>query len=76
MVREVTAVLDRPDHFAIELVRPTQCFEMALLSCGDFSLAEQLPGGGVDCRERVGALVHIRSDHDHPSTSLRSIGLG
>jgi hypothetical protein len=43
MVREVTAVLDRPDHFAIELVRPTQCFEMALLSCGDFSLAEQLP---------------------------------
>jgi hypothetical protein len=53
MVGKVAAVLDRPHDFRAEFVCPAQRFQMALLAGGDFSLAEQLPGCGVDCREWV-----------------------
>ncbi len=67
MVGEVPAVLDRPHDFRGELVRPAQRIEMALFLRWDFPLAEELPSVRVDGREGMGALVDIRSNHNHPA---------
>ncbi len=65
MVRDVPAVLQRPHHLGVNLVRPAQCLTMPGVIRGDFSFATDLSGAGIDGREGVGALVGIRSNHDH-----------
>jgi len=52
---------------------PAQCFEMPLLPRDDFPLADELPRRGVDRRERVGALVDISSNHNHPVRPFQSM---
>jgi hypothetical protein len=78
MVGEVPAILDRPHDLPVEFVRPAQRFQVPSVLRDDFSLAEQLAGAGVDGRQRMGALVGISPDHNHPlrpfNRSSRLIG--
>jgi len=67
MMGEVPAILDRPHDLPVEFVRPTQRFQVPSILRDDLSLAEQLSGPSVDGRQRMGALVGVRPDHDHPS---------
>ncbi len=67
VVGKVATILYRPHQLLAQRSCPPQSVEMALLLRRDFPLAQQLARRRVDGRECVGALVYIRSDHDHPA---------
>jgi hypothetical protein len=74
MVRNVPAVLQRPHNFWVEFARLGERLTVACVVSGDLAFAAQLARAGVDGGEGVGALVGIRSDHDHvvvPSVECR-----
>lgn len=72
VVRYVPAVLQRPHDVRVELVRPLQRLAVPGVIRWDLALVEDLAGPGVDGGECVGALVGIRSNHDHLRPSLHS----
>jgi hypothetical protein len=65
VVGDVPAVLQRPHNLRVNLLGPSQCLTVSGVIRGDLSFTTDLPGTGVDGSERVGALVGIRSNHDH-----------
>jgi hypothetical protein len=62
---DVPAVLQRPDHIGVDLMRPAQRLAVPVVIRGDLEFAANLARARIDGRESVGALVGIRSDHDH-----------
>ena len=70
---DVPAVLQRPDHVRVDLVRPAQRLAVPVVIRGDLSFAAHLARAGVDGREGVGALVGIRSDHDHSACPFNRV---
>jgi hypothetical protein len=63
--RDVPAVLDRPHALVIELARPPHRGQIPQLLSLDLTLPAHPAGPLVDRRQRVRALVCVRSDHDH-----------
>jgi hypothetical protein len=63
--RDVATVLDRPDPLLIEPARPAQRGQVARLLGLDLALAALAARSSVDGRQRMRALVRVRSDHDH-----------
>lgn len=63
--REPATVLDRPDPLVRQPTRPTQHSAVAVRVGLDLEFGHHHAGSGVDCGERVRALVGIRPDHDH-----------
>src|SRR5687767_4286131 len=63
--RDVPAVLDRPHPLVIQPTRPAHRGQMPLLLRLDLAGAALPAGPRVDRRQRMSALVHVRSNHDH-----------
>jgi hypothetical protein len=63
--RDVAAVLERPDAVAVQPARPTQQHTKPAVTDLDSSLAEQLACHRANRSDRVRALVHVRTEHDH-----------
>src|SRR5688572_8619960 len=59
------AVLDRPHPILIQPASPTQRRELSSPIRADLLAATELAGSGIDGRQRMRALVRVRSDHDH-----------
>jgi hypothetical protein len=69
--RDVPAVLQRPHPLAAELACPEDKRGEALGADLDRLLADQFAGGGRDRRDRVRALVGVRTEHNHDLVHLR-----
>jgi hypothetical protein len=65
VARDVPAVLDRPHPLVIQPARPPHGGQIPRLLGRDLAGAALSPGPRVDRRQRVRALVRVRSDHDH-----------
>ena len=63
--RDVAAVLDRPHPLLVEPARPAHRGQMPRLLGLDLPGAAHPAGSRVHRRQRVRALVRVRSDHDH-----------
>ena len=63
--RDVAAVLKRPDPFAAQAARPIQRLRKAPSSDVNGLLTRQLARRCHDRGDRVRALVHVRTEHDH-----------
>ena len=63
--RDVPAVLQRPDPLVAQPARPVQRRGEPALTDLDRLVAQQLAGARGDRGDRVRALVHVRTEHDH-----------
>src|SRR3954454_25199346 len=68
----MAAVLERPDALSVQPARPVEQRSKAGRSDLDRLGAEQLSGWRCDRSDGVRALVHVRTEHDHPSRPLSS----
>src|SRR3954452_5739839 len=68
----MAAVLERPDALSVQPARPVEQRSKAARSDLDRLVAEQLAGRRCDRSDGVRALVHVRTEHDHPSRPLSS----
>ena len=68
--RDVPAVLQRPHPIAAETARPLQHLVKAAHADADRLIAEHLAGRRGDPGDRVRALVHVRTEHDHQLSPL------
>ena len=64
--RDVPAVLDRPHPLPIEPARPAHRGQIPRPLGPDLARAALPTGPRVHGRQRMRALVRVRSDHDHP----------
>jgi len=63
--RDMAAVLERPNPLAGQGARPAKRRGESPLSNSDELVVQQLAGFARNCGERVRALVHVRTEHDH-----------
>jgi hypothetical protein len=63
--RDMSAILERPDPFAVEAARPDQQRREAASSDLDRFITEDLAGRAFDGGDGVRALVGVRPEHDH-----------
>jgi hypothetical protein len=63
--RDVAAVFDCPHPLLVQPARPAQRGQVARLLGLDLALAALAARSRVDRRQRVRALVRVRSEHDH-----------
>src|SRR4051812_5168720 len=68
----MAAVLERPNPLRVQLARPVEHRSKAAHSDLHRLVAEQLAGRRCDRGDGVRALVHVRTEHDHPSRPLSS----
>ena len=61
----VPAVLQRPHPLVLQAARPVQRRREASITNRDRLVAQQLAADGGDRGDRVRALVHVRTEHDH-----------
>jgi hypothetical protein len=64
-MRDLAAVLDRPDPLAVQLARPLQRGQMPVVCGLDLALAAHSAGSVIDGCQRVRPLVRVRPNHDH-----------
>ena len=63
--RDMPAVLQRPHPLVFEAVRPVQRRRGASITNRDRLVAQQLTADGGNRGDRVRALMHVRTEHDH-----------
>jgi hypothetical protein len=63
--RDMPAVLQRPHPFVFEAARPLQRRREASITNRDRLVTQQLAADGGNRGDRVRALMHVRTEHDH-----------